>query len=209
MKYIIFIFSISIVLTGCTKMTNTIEEIQTPEENITTGITEIKINMTNKNQVIDFSLNALKESDMDNLAKVISKDWVSFSPYSYVDTGRQITLKKEELKDIFDSTTEYVRWSEDGTGDPMILTFKNYFKKYIYDIDFQTLAEKNYDKIVQRGNTINNIEDVYSWTSTIEYFIPGINPEYWWMDRRSLTLVFQLEDKEWKLRAIIHNQWTI
>lgn len=198
-----------ILLTGCIKITTPLEEIQAPEKEISTEAVEKVVNMANKNEVIAFTISSLKAGNIENLSKVISKDGVSFSPYSYVDTGRQITLKKEEVKEVFDGETEYVRGSEDGTGDPILLTFKSYIKKYVYDIDFETLAEKHYDNIVQRGNTINNIEDIYSWASTIEYFVPGINPEYEWIDRRSLTLVIQKEDNEWKLRAIVHNQWTI
>lgn len=210
MKHLILTFIVStlILLTGCTKIITTTEEIEIPQE-VTMEEPEIQIDMTNKNQVIDYTIDALKNWNIDRLEKIISKSWVRFSPYSYIDIERHITLKSEDLKDAFEWTTQYVRWAEDGTGDPILLTFKWYLKKYVYDIDFQKLAEKNYDNIVQRWNTINNIDDIYSWASTVEFFIPGINPEYEWMDRRSLTLVLQLEDNKRKLRAIVHNQWTI
>lgn len=167
-----------ILLTGCIKITTPLEEIQAPEKDVLIETLEKKINMNNKDEVISFIIDSLKEGNIEDLSKVISKEGVSFSPYSYIDTGRQITLKKEELKKVFDGETEYVRGSEDGTGDPILLTFKSYIKKYVYDIDFEVLAEKHYDNIVQRGNTINNIEDIYSGVSTVEYFVPGINPEY-------------------------------
>lgn len=205
--FISFLFGLSIIITWCTTITKTPnEEIKTVE---TTPKEEIKIDMTNKEQVIDFIISALKEENIDNIAKVTSKEWIRFSPYSYIDIDRHITLKKEELKQAFDSDIQYVRWSQDGTGDPMLMTFKNYFKRYVYDIDFQQMAEKYYDQNFQRGNTINNVEDVYTGVSTIEFFVPGINPEYAGMDRKGLTLVLQQENNEWKLRAIIHNEWTI
>lgn len=207
---IIFLLGLSIILTWCTTIT-TKPTTETPEieEEVLVKEPEIQIDMTNKEQVIDYTIKALKEKNIDNLANVASKEWIRFSPYSYIDKDIHITLQKEELKEAFESETQYVRWSEDGTWDPILLTFKNYLKRYVYDIDFEQMAEKNYDKNFQRWNTINNLEDIYKNVSTVEFFVPGINPEYEWMDRKGLTLVLQQEDNEWKIRAIIHNEWTI
>lgn len=197
-------------MTWCTTITTTpIEEIQKIEEDVSIEEPEIQIDMTNKEQVIDYTIKALKEKNIDNLVKVTSKEWIRFSPYSYIDKDIHITMQKEELRKAFESETQYVRWSEDGTGDPILMTFKNYLKRYVYDTDFQQMSEKYYDQNFQRWNTINNLEDIYTWVSTIEYFVPGINPEYEWMDRRWLTLVLQQEESERKIRAIIHNEWTI
>ena len=209
---------LSITLAWCTKIT--ITNSDAPEVcNITSGTNcndtpenkieePIQVDMTNKDEVINYTINALKENNIDNLSKVISKDWVRFSPYSYVDIDKHIVLRKD-IKEAFDSEVKYVRGSEDGTGDPIILSFKDYLKKYVYDIDFATIAERNEDTILQRGNMINNIEDIYTGASTIEFFVPGINPEYEGMDRRSLTLILQQENWEWKIKAIVHSQWTI
>lgn len=212
------------IITGCTKITisNTddsdnwwvcgINPDTSCDEIIETGAIEqepIQIDMTDKTQVIIFALQALKENNINNLIEVISKNWVRFSPYSYIDIDKHIVLKKENIEEAFNSEVKYVRGSEDGTGDPIILSFKDYLKKYIYDIDFATIAERNENNTLQRGNMINNIEDIYTGASTIEFFVPGINPEYEGMDRRSLTLVLQQENWERKVRAIVHSQWTI
>lgn len=206
---IISIFGLSIILVWCTKITISPTEETEIKEEIIVEEPETQIDMTNKEQVIDYTIKALKEKNIDNLEKVTSKEWIRFSPYSYIDKDIHITLQKEELKDAFESETQYVRWSEDWTGDPILMTFKNYLKRYVYDVDFQQMSERFYDKNFQRGNSINNIEDIYTWASTIEFFVPGINPEYEWMDRRWLTLVLQQEDNERKIRAIVHNEWTI
>jgi hypothetical protein len=207
---LIFIIGLFITLSWCTKITitNSLEQPETIQETTTQEI-EIEIDMTDKNQVIDNTLTALKNWDMDKLEKLTSELWIRFSPYSYVDTDRHIVLKKEELKEAFDSETQYARWSEDGSGFPILMTFKEYIERYIYDIDFQQWSEITYDKIVQRGNTINNIDDIYTGASTVEFYIPWINPEYEWMDRRGLTLVLQQENNERKIKAIVHSQRTI
>lgn len=168
-----------------------------------------QINMSDKNHVIDFAIKALKEKNIEQLKKVTSKEGIRFSPYNYVDVDKHIVLKKDDLIQAFNSEINYVRWWEDGTWDPIIMTFKNYLKRYIYDLDFETLWERNYDQILQRGNTINNIDDIYSGASTVEFFIPGLNPEYWWMDRKSLTLILIQEDNERKIKWITHGERTI
>ena len=209
-----------IVLAGCTKIATT------PKENTTCSIDsgascedsiepdpakveEAKPDMTNKEQVIEYALNALKNNSIDQLAEVTSKEGIWFSPYSFLDTDKHIILKKEDFKDAYSWEVKYVWGTEDGSGYPIIMTFKEYVKKYVYDLDFSTLAERNIDKIVQRGNSINNIEDIFTGVSTIEFYVPGINPDYAGMDRRSLTFVLQQEENEWKIKAIVHSQRTI
>ena len=63
MKHAILIIIMGLVITttGCTKITitNNAEEIEAPQE-IVVEEPEIQIDMTNKNQVIDYALLALK-----------------------------------------------------------------------------------------------------------------------------------------------------
>lgn len=206
---ITFLLWFSILITWCTTITtNPVDETDNLS-GIILPEPEIQIDMTNKDEVIEYAIKALKEKNIDNLAKVTSEEWIRFSPYSYVDKDIHINLKKEELKEAIESEIDYVRGTEDGIGEPILMTFKNYFKRFVYDEDFQQLAEKNYDEYFQRWNTINNIEDIYPGTSTVEFFIPWLNPEYWWLDRQALNLVLKLENNQWKIRAIVHNEWTI
>lgn len=168
-----------------------------------------RVDMTNSTQVADMAIQALKNKDMSGLNQITSKEGIRFSPYSFINTGKDIVLKKDDLANIISSKTEYVRGNADGTGDPIILTFSKYMDKYIYDVDFAKLAEKHINENLIRGNTINNSSDVYPGKYIIEYYVPGIDPQYEGMDWRALSLVFQKEDNEWKLIGIIHNQWTI
>ena len=46
-------------------------------------------------------------------------------------------------------------------------------------------------------------------THIVEFFIPGIDPQYEGMDRRSLTIVLEKNNETRNLIGIIHNQWTI
>jgi len=76
-------------------------------------------------------------------------------------------------------------------------------------VDFLNAPEVNENKEIMRGNIINNVFDIYKDKEIIEFYIPGIDPKYDGMDRRSLTLVLEKTDGKWILIGVIHNQRTI
>lgn len=206
--FIFFLFWLSTLSIWCTKIITTpiSEKSNIKEEKM---IEETEIDMTNKEQVGNIIIKSLKEKDMRTLSKLTSDEWIRFSPYNYIDTDIHITLKKDELEKAINSKTEYMRWTQDWSGFPILMNLNDYIDNFVYDVDFEKLWEKNYDKILQRSNTINNIKDIYTGISTIEYFIPWINPEYEWIDRRELILILKKENNNRKLRAIVHSQRTI
>jgi hypothetical protein len=79
----------------------------------------------------------------------------------------------------------------------------------VYDLDFLNAPEIIENQEIMRGNIINNAFDVYQNAEIIEFYIPGIDPKYDGMDRRSLTLVLQKTDEKRYLIGIVHNQRTI
>jgi hypothetical protein len=92
---------------------------------------------------------------------------------------------------------------------PIDLTISAYFQKFVYDVDFLNAPEKYENQKFDRGNIINNAFDIYSGKQLFEYYFSGFDAQYEGMDRRSLILVFDQENNEWKLIGIIHNQRTI
>jgi hypothetical protein len=69
--------------------------------------------------------------------------------------------------------------------------------------------EKYENQKFDRGNIINNAFDVYNGKQLFEYYFSGFDAQYEGMDRKSLILVFDQENNEWKLIGVIHNQRTI
>ena len=53
------------------------------------------------------------------------------------------------------------------------MNFDDYRKRYIYDASFMNEGIPYLNTKVQRGNTTNNIYDVYSGNMIVEYYIPG------------------------------------
>ena len=99
-------------------------------------------------------------------------------------------------------------WGEyDGTGARILLTFDNYFDRFIYDEDFIEY-EPNYDSIMGTGNSIENMNSVFPYARSVEYYTPGTE-EYAYMDWKSLRLLYEIYRGKYYLVAVVHNEWTI
>ena len=119
-------------------------------------------------------------------------------------------MDAQETIQAYQSTTGIIsRGIYDGSGEPINLTTQDYFQKFVYDLDFLNAPEVNENKEIMRGNVINNIFDIYTNAHIVEFYIPGIDPQYEGMDRRSLVIILKNTDGARHLIGIVHNQWTI
>lgn len=151
----------------------------------------------------------MRERDMESLVPLIDPEYgLRFSPYSYVNTDTDLAFKPEELPSFKD--TGKLNWgSEDGTGEPIELTFREYFELFVYNKDFADAPRVNVNRIEGVGNAIFNVPDVYPNASYVEFHFPGFDDSLEGMDWQSLVLVFNLDGDEWMLAGIVHGQWTI
>jgi len=134
---------------------------------------------------------------------------LSFTPYSYIDENNNITIKAGDLPKAMSDNTKRVWGAYDGTGDPINLTFKEYFNEFVYDHDFLEAPQIVFNQVVLRGNSLHNVREVHPKGVFIEYHFPGFDVQYNGMDWESLRLVFEQKDNTWYLVRIIHDQWTI
>lgn len=157
-------------------------------------------------------LTALRDYDMEKLSELVHpEEGVRFTPYAYVDVDKNLVFSQNEIKDMSLDSTKYVWGSYDGKGDPIELTFSDYYKKFIFDEDYMNAEETNISnaKLPVRGNTLDNCFEVYKNSIIVEYYFSGFDPQYEGMDWKSLRLVFEKMDDTWYLVGIIHGQWTI
>lgn len=159
---------------------------------------------------------ALKEQDMDKLAGLVHPvKGVTFSPYTYVRPLQgapgeaDLVFSASQLRDLWSDATIYHWGVFDGSGEPIELTFPEYYERFVYDVDFARPDAVGFDEAVGQGNTINNIAEVYPNAVTVEYHFEGIDPEYEGMDWRSLRLVLEEVDGAWYVVGIVHDEWTI
>lgn len=152
---------------------------------------------------------ALKEDDMSALAAYIHPvKGLLFSPYAHIDTATAKVFPASGLPALTDPTV-YNWGSYDGTGDPISLTFQQYYDKFVYDKDFIEPETVGVDQIKGLGNTIVNIEDVFPNSFVMDYYFSGFDPQYGGMDWESLILVLEELNGAWYVSAIVHSQWTI
>lgn len=154
---------------------------------------------------------ALAREDFDTLAGwVHPEEGVLFAPYAYVEPERHATLSAAELRAVARGETLRRTWGhEDGTGEPIRLTFRKYFERFVYDAPYLEEGKVAVDRRQGRGNTLDNAAEVWPEATVVEYHVPGGDPRYGGMDWSSLRLVFEHSEDRWRLVGIVHDQWTI
>jgi hypothetical protein len=154
-------------------------------------------------------IHALSSQDMDALAEhVHPARGLRFSAYSYV-SDEDLLFGPEKIRGLFDDPGVYNWGRFDGTGDPIQMTFAEYFGRFVYDVDFARPEKIGFNQFIGSGNTINNLPEFYPEAEFVEYHFSGFDPQYGGMDWRSLRLAFEQVEGEWYLVVVIHDEWTI
>ncbi len=154
-------------------------------------------------------IQALAEKDLDMVAQFAHPELgVHFSPYAYVREEHQVFMP-DELAALEGSQETYLWGQYDGSGEPIQLTFDDYYEEFVYSADFANPEEMAVNVRIGQGNTVNNIQDFYPESSFVEYHFSGFDEQYGGMDWESLRLVFVQEDGRWILVGIVHDEWTI
>lgn len=152
----------------------------------------------------------IKERDLAALASRVHPDkGVRFSPYTFVETNKDLRFSPSEIPGLLQSSQIHTWGAYDGSGNPIELTFSDYYDRFVYDQDFANPHLIGNNVPVGTGNTINNISEAYPDGRFVEFHFTGIDPRYEGMDWRSLSLVFEEKDDTWYLVGIVHNEWTI
>lgn len=159
---------------------------------------------------------ALRDHDLSKLAGLVHPvKGVTFSPYTFVrplqgQPGEaDLVFSRDQLHGLWTDATVHHWGYYDGSGLPIDLTFRNYYGKFVYDVNFCQPEDIGFAEIIGQGNSINNIAEVWPAAVTVEYHFSGFDPQYAGMDWRSLRLVFEQADGVWYLVGIVHDQWTI
>jgi uncharacterized protein YcfL len=194
-KFAVVLLGLSaLLLTGC----------QAEQEGTGNGSDQAVIE-SNANAVLE----ALKDQDMTALASYVHpQKGLRFTPYTYIDLENHLHFNADEIKGLLQNSTVYTWGTYEGSGEPINLTFAQYYDQFIYDQDFLTAPEVVYNEVLQRGSAINNITEAYPEGVSVEYHFPGFDEQYGGVDWESLKLVFEKDGTNWYLVGIIHEAWT-
>jgi hypothetical protein len=134
---------------------------------------------------------------------------ILFSPYLYIHTETALRLTKQEILTSIKLNTVHF-WGEfDGSGDPIELTFLQYFNRFVYDKPYKKAPLYDVNMRVGSGNSLDNTAEVFPNATFIEFHFDGFDPELNGLDWRSLRMVFEKYNDTYYLVAIIHDEWTI
>lgn len=152
----------------------------------------------------------LKEKNWAGLADIVHPSrGLTFSPYSYIDEDA-VRFTPEQVRGLSREPEKKYTWGAfDGSGEPMELTFGDYYARFIFDKDFSK-APCALNKIVRTSNSEENlngnrVELFGAEAAFAEFYLPGKDE----MDWGSLRLVFVMENGQWRLVAISHDGWTV
>jgi hypothetical protein len=158
-------------------------------------------------------LRALKSRNVAQLSGLVHpRKGLRFSPYHGVNLakGGDLVFTRSQVKSLLSSRKRYHWGDEDGSGDPIRLTFGGYHRKFVYDHDYLKAPQITYNaEYLSTGNLINNIRESYPSAIIVEYHFSGFEEKYGGMDWNSLWLIFEKAGSEWYLVGIAHGEWTI
>ncbi|WP_064093553.1 hypothetical protein [Rossellomorea aquimaris] len=153
-------------------------------------------------------LKALINQDFLALSTYVHPDkGAIFSPYTYI-TKDVHSFSPPQVKALLNDSTIYTWGYYAGSGEEISLRAKPFLDEFFHE---KILLSKQaiYNNPTQRGNKVNNIKNAFTNSIIVEYHFTGAE-ENNNMDWRSVILVFeQWKKDEWKIVAIINDQWTI
>ncbi len=156
------------------------------------------------------ALEVLANKDMTKLAAIAHPvKGIRFTPYSYVDTNEDKVFTPSQIKNLMSDNTIYAWGNYDGSGEPINKTFADYYEEFIYDEDYKNPHIIGNNTLIGKGNSMDNLTDVYTNGEFVEFHFTGFDPQYEGIDWSSLKLVFEESGGTWYLVGIIHSQWTI
>lgn len=153
-------------------------------------------------------LSTLKTKDYVKFTNYIHPEkGVRFSMYAYVNPKKDKNFTKDEFKKYVTTNIKFTWGDQDGTGDPLVLSIKDYLRDWVFRKDF-TKGEFQLNSFKGTGNSLNNLTEIYPKLNFTENYLPG-SEEYAEMDWNSLRFVFEELYGTYYLVAVINDQWTI
>jgi|SRR5699024_1306484 len=195
---------------------NNNNEVETNDENHNNDEEKEKENQENEaeeallsiEQLSELLLEALDDRDLETVAAHVDPDrGLLITPYIYIEDNVHVFTKKD-LANLLEDDTVYTWGIYDGKGTPIELTGAEYFEEFIDMEPFFDADDILVNDPQGRGNTINNINEVYPDAVSIEYYFKGTT-ENAGIDWQSVHFVFESIDEKLYLIAIVGDEWTV
>ncbi|MGH7280482.1 MAG: hypothetical protein ACRELY_03080 [Polyangiaceae bacterium] len=130
---------------------------------------------------------------------------VRFSPYAYIEKESDIVLHANEIEPAFASSKPRTWGAFDGSGDPIVMTFRSYLSRFVAFSRLARLAPR-INGSVAAGNTTNNQREIYANAPFVEFYAPYEGANLNW---EALRIVFEAVNGKLYVVGIVHDVWTI
>ena len=160
----------------------------------------------------DIILDLIKSADFKSLTNHVHPiKGLNFSPYTR-DLSKLfiINFSKKEVSNFEKDNNIYLWGYYDGIGSPINLAPMEYYKQFIYDIDFKTKAKSIYirNKDLKTIYTFNAIYKTYPNSSLVQYNYEGTE-EIGCKDFKDLIFIFTKIKSQWYLEGLAHSESTL
>jgi hypothetical protein len=159
--------------------------------------------------LVDEIMEALARRDFAKLARFVGAEGLLLSPYLSIGPDH-VRLASADVARC-GSDPQRRRWGDwDGSGDPILMTCKDYFDKLVWVTDFRRVGGTTFNKPFTRGTDVDNHLLLYpnaivAWRHRAEHRDGKGTIRPW----QSLHLIFARSGGRWTLRAIARGTWTI
>lgn len=176
-----------------------------------TRTTESENSASDNEELLGLALEAaqyIKDRDFTSLSSIVHPVYgVVFTPYSTVNLSSDECFSSSDVAAFSTNTTKYVWGAADGSGTPIEMTVSEYFDRYVFDRDYTAAPLIGVDHIVQTGNSLENVSDIFPYSHFVDLSFPSSDSEA--ADWDTLRLVFEDHNGELRLVAVIHCEWTV
>lgn len=153
-------------------------------------------------------LNSIKNKNYKVIADYIHPvDGIRFSPYGYIDSA-DLKFDSAAFITSANSNDKFIWGTSAGSGEPIQLTFNEYFSEFLYDANFLQPEKFSIDTLSSRSNYPYPFQDFYHNTHFTESYFSGFDEKYEGMDWRSLILVIRKFEDRFYVCGILHDEWT-
>jgi hypothetical protein len=115
-------------------------------------------------------INAIKDKDMVSLSSYVQPEMgLRFSPYAFVKETDQV-FSPENVSSLMADNTIYTWGVNDGSGEPIDLSFPDYYTKFVYDVEFADAPQVALNHRLGVGNSTDNSLEFYPGSMIVEVY---------------------------------------
>ncbi|MFT4093915.1 MAG: hypothetical protein QM640_09740 [Niabella sp.] len=226
-NFLAFLMIGSLLIVGCKNGCKSDKTAITKEDSANINLGELPDSLKSRPQHDSLQATVNKDSVLTALTKEVftlfknkeyakldslihPEEGVRFSPYATVHPEEDKKFSRDTFnKLVTTGKNKKINWgSYDGSGDAILLTPEEYFRKFVYDANFVHPEKYEVNHFIGAGNSQNNLKQAYEGGNFTESYFSG-SKKNGGIDWKTVRLVFKEINGKYYLVGVVHDQWTI